>query len=108
MTNHPKEAGEVMARTLSKASHKTSLDYLPPAWQERYRSRATAILDIIAPMYLEQAARVVLGHAKAIRQQEANAATWGGPDPRGEHYRTNALAYAVSLENIAAAICKGE
>ena len=69
---------------------------------------ATALLDQIAPLYREQAARKVYGHAGAIRKQEAEAATWGGPDPRGDHYRTNAIAYAVALENIAATIRKGE
>ena len=106
---HPPEVVEAVARALLREFNDTvRYEELHPDVKANFDTRATALLDKIAPLYREQAARKVYGHAGAIRKQEAEAATWGGPDPRGDHYRTNAIAYAVALENIAAAIRNGE
>lgn len=75
MTHHPPEAVEAVARALWDEN------YPPPVhpgdmWQDRIK--ATALLDQIAPIYREQAARVADGYsglsaaiiAAAIRKGE--------------------------------------
>ena len=110
---HPQEAVEAVARALASSDgfsleRYTEIGGIAARAADSAREAATALLDQIAPLYREQAARVLSDRAGAIRAREADYLTWGGPDPRGNQARNMAIVLADEFDVIAAAIRKGE
>lgn len=58
---------------------------------------------------LEEVASKIKNEANKIREEEREAATWGGPDPRGHQARDYSLRMALKLEEISSdLLCDAE
>ena len=109
---HPQEAVEALARALYVESW---TGWIAPAWAElgeegrgHWIARATALLDQIAPLYREQAARIAEGiDAKAFRARYEVTYTKKRFDQYSHEKGVN-NALNIQAEDVAAAIRKGE
>ena len=94
---HPPEAVEAVARALyNSAWRKAPFEQAGTEW----RAQATALLDLIAPLYREQAAR----GCEVEADKCDDAAKWGG----SKRYVQDCKAAAYALRDRAFAIRKGE
>ena len=102
---HPKEAVESVARALAAEDYVIPiLSHHTPEHQADYRKSATALLDQIAPLYREQAARIADRRVDEIVRENGS---WE-PDTNVTNLPEWAETACDELEYIAAAIRKGE
>ena len=98
---HPKEAVEAVARAMyAERSTRTTFENAYPELRAIYDTRATSLLDQIAPLYREQAAR----GCEVEADKCDDAAKWGG----SKRYVQDCKAAAYALRDRAFGIRKGE